>query len=155
VQDEFQILDLEHKQLSNAEELLQNINHALYFLSDNEENSALRSLHHALQSLETIQRVDPKISAWIESIKHALIHVSDAEDELHRYLETVDLDPKRLQWIDQRIGALFDISRKHKVAPHELLDLQQKISAELIDLEMSDSRLINLGKKLELIEKKI
>ena len=154
IQDEFQALDLEHKQLSHAGELLQNINHALHFISDNEENNALLSLNQALQALETIQRVDPKINTWIDSIKNALIHVSDAEDELRRYLESVDLDPARLQWVDQRIGALFDISRKHKVAPHELYELQQKISAELNDLEMSDSRLLELSKKLSTIEEK-
>lgn len=154
VQDEFQRLDLEHKQLSHAGELLQNINHALHFLSDNEEANASLFLNQALEALETIQKVDPKIHAWIESIKNALIHVSDVEDELRRYLDSVDLDPERLQWVDQRIGTLFDTSRKHKVAPHELFDLQNKLSAELSHLEMSDSRLIDLSKKIEMIAKK-
>ena len=154
IQDEFQTLDLEHKQLSHAGELLQNINQALLFLADNEETNALSLLNQTLVALEAIQRVDPKVNQWMDSIKNALIHVSDAEDELRRYLESVDMDPERLQWVDQRISALFDMSRKHKVGPHELFELQNKLSAEFNALEMNDSKLTDLAKRLESIEKK-
>lgn len=153
-QDEFQTLDLEHKQLAHAGELLQNINHALILLTDDEEQCAANSLNQALQALETVQKVDPKIKNWTDSIKNAIIHVSDTEDELRRYLESIDLDPERLQWVDQRIGTLFDMARKHKVAPHELFDLQQKLAAEFKDLETSDTQLADLSKQLAAIESK-
>ena len=84
----------------------------------------------------------------IESIKNAVIHVSDAESELHRYLEAIDLDPQRLQWIEERISSIFNLARKHKVAPQELFDLQQKIAAELNTLETSDERLEKLQQSL-------
>lgn len=153
-QDEFQALDLEHKQLAHAGELLQNINQALNILTNNEESNALHSLNHALQALETVQKIDPKISQWLESIKTAIIQISDVEDELYRYLENVDLDPERLQWVDQRITILFDTARKHKVAPHELFDLQQKLASEYHELETSDARLSGLTQKLNNLEKK-
>lgn len=151
--DEFNALDLEHKQLANAGELLQNINNAVNCLVENEEQNAMTSLNQALQSLESVQRVNPKIANWIESIKSAIISVSDTEDELRRYLEDVDLNPERLQWLENRISALFDIARKHKVAPQELYDLQQKISKELSELENSDERLAELTKKQNILEK--
>jgi DNA repair protein RecN (Recombination protein N) len=151
--DEFSSLDLEHKQLAHADELLQHINLAVNCLSDNEEVNALHTLNQALQSLETVQRVDPKISAWIDSLKNALILVSDTEDDLRRYLESVELDPERLQKIELRIGTLFDLARKHKVAPQELYDFQLKIAAELAELETSDERLSELANQLLVIEK--
>lgn len=152
-QDEFQALDLEHKQLAHSGELLENIHLALHHLTEEENHNALSALNKALHALETVQRVDPKISGWIESIKNAVIHVSDAESELHRYLEAIDLDPQRLQWIEERISSIFNLARKHKVAPQELFDLQQKIAAELNNLETSDERLGKLQQSLAEIEK--
>lgn len=151
--DEFQTLDLEHKQLAHSDELRQSMTHALDCLADNEQFNAVQCLHQAIQALECVQRVDPKIANWVESIKTALINVSDAEDDLRRYLENVSLDPERLQSIEQRISILFDMARKHKVAPHELYDLQQKLAQEYADLENSDERLAELKKQLDTLEK--
>jgi len=152
--DEFQQLDIEHKQLAHAGELLQHINHALHSLTEQEEYNALQALNQALQALEVIQQVDPKISAWVETIKSVIIDVSDLEDELHRYLDRVNLNPERLQWLEERIRTLFDIARKHKVGPHELLDLQKKLAAEFNELATSDARLGELISKRDIVESK-
>lgn len=151
--DEFHTLDLEHKQLAHSDELLQNMTQALNCLADNEEQNAIQCLHHAVQALEGVQRVDPKIASWVESIKSAMINISDAEDELRRYLDNVALDPERLQTLEQRISLLFDMARKHKVAPQELYDLQQKLQKEYSELENSDERLNALKQELDLLEK--
>lgn len=153
-QDEFQILDLEHKQLAHAGELLQNIHHTLHLLAENDEHNVLHMLHQAVQALETVQRVDPKITTWIESMKTAIIQVSDTEDELRRYLEIVDLDPERLQWVEERISKIFEVARKHKVAPNELYELQQRIAAESSELETSDERLAEFTQQIATLEKK-
>jgi len=150
-QNEFAVLDLEHRQLAHAGELLQNINLALGLLTDHEEQNALHALNQALQALEKVRQVDPKITSWIEGIQNAIIHVSDTEDELRRYLDSFALDPERLSWLEQRIGTLFDMARKHKVEPNELYDLQQTLAAESSKLESSDARFAELTKKLSLL----
>jgi DNA repair protein RecN (Recombination protein N) len=151
-QDEFQQLDLEQKQLAHADDLLQNINETLAILTGNEETNTMHGLHRALQALEIVRNVDPKIPTWIDSLKNAMIQISDTEDELRRYLEGVDLDPARLQWLDTRLGLIFDLARKHKVGPQELFDLQKKISTEYHDLETSDARLAELISKCDILE---
>ncbi len=151
--DEFHALDLEHKQLANAGELIQNIHQSLGILADEENNNALNLINQALHALENVQNVDPKIQGWVENLKTAIIHVSDTENDLRHYLENVEVDPERLQYVEERIGILFDIARKHKVVPEELYDFQQKIAAELADLGSRDERLAELEKKLADIEK--
>ncbi len=151
--DEFQALDQEHKQLAHAGELLQNINFAMHCLTENEEQNALGLLNQALQALETVQAVDPKISAWIENIKTSIIHISETESDLQHYLNTVDVDPERLNWVETRIGILFDLARKHKISPNELYEFQQRLAGELQALATSDERLNQLTAKLNLIEK--
>ena len=34
----------------------------------------------------------------------------------------LDIDPARLQWLEERIGVLHDLARKHRVAPEALSD---------------------------------
>jgi DNA repair protein RecN (Recombination protein N) len=151
--DEFQALDLEHKQLANAGALIENLAFALTTLSDDEEHNAGRALNQILHALENIREFDPKISSWIENIKNALIQVNDVENELRHYQENIDLDPERLKWIEQRLGTLFDMARKHKVKPENLLALQEKIATELQSLDNSDARVAELEAKLVQIEK--
>lgn len=151
--DEFNTLNLEHKQLANAGELLENVNLAIFNLSENENQNILSLLNQTRSALESVQTVDPKIKTWLENINNAIIQLDDTEGELRHYLETIGLDPERLQWLEQRIGTLFTMARKHKVAPEELLDLQQKIAAELTEFDTSDERLAELQKNLQFVEK--
>jgi DNA repair protein RecN (Recombination protein N) len=150
--DEFQTLDQEHKQLAHAGELLQNMNLTLNCLTENEEQNALSYLNQALEAMETVQHVDPKIADWIENLKSAIIQVNDTENELHRYLNSVELDPERLAWVEERISTLFNLARKHKISPNELYEFQEKISAELDELENSDERLSELTQRLKTME---
>jgi DNA repair protein RecN (Recombination protein N) len=151
--DEFRTLDMEHKQLANAGALLENLDFAINALADDDNHNAVRSLTQIMHALENIREFNPQVALWIESIKNALIQVNDVENEIRHYQENVDLDPERLQWIEQRIGTLFDMARKHKIAPEGLLALQEKIAAELASLDSSDARLAELTEQLQQIEK--
>ena len=151
-ENEFETLDLEHRQLAHSDELLQNISLTLQLLAEQEEQNALQLLNLALQSLEKVRRVDPKVNTWFETIQNAIIQLSDTEDELRRYLEGFDLNPTRLAWVEQRLSMLFDVARKHKVEPNELLSLQQKLSNDYSQLEYSDARFSELKNQLILLE---
>lgn len=151
--NEFETLDLEHKQLANSDELLQNMTHALNLLTDHEEQNALHLLHQALHALETVQHIHPKIVTSAESLKNAIIHVSDAEDELRRYFDQIEIDPERLRYVEERVSTLFDIARKHKISPQELFEFHQKISTEYTELATSDEKISELTQQLDGLEK--
>ncbi len=151
--DEFSALDIEHKQLAHADELLQNLNLTLGLLTDIEEQNALHTLNQAMQTLEKVRQVEPKIGAWIDAIQNAILQISDTEDEVRRYLDRFSSDPERLAWLEKRIGTLFDMARKHKIEPNELYDLQQKLMAEEKSLAFSDTRYAELTKKISELTK--
>src|SRR5690606_4465633 len=54
---------------------------------------------------------------------------------LRRYHERLDLDPQRLQEVEQRIAAINDVARKHRVQPEELPALLARWREELEALE--------------------
>ncbi len=144
-QGEFELLDLEHKQLAHAEELLQNINLTLSSLSENQ-------LSKGLHALENVQKVDPKIAAWVENFKTILIQLSELEDDLNRYVESVEIDPEKFQQTELRLSTLFNLARKHKIDPPELYHFQQKLSKELQDLTHSNDKISALTLKINKIK---
>lgn len=151
-ENEFEKLNVEHKKLSVADELLQRIQFVLLRLSDNENANVTDLLCEVIHSLENIQKVDTKMMNGLQSIKNALIQIQDTEDELRHYLEQVDLNPERLRQLDARISQLFDVARKYKTQPEQLFHLQQKIALEQNQYETHAVQLGELTTQLDILE---
>lgn len=145
--NEWQALEKEHQQLAHADALLQNLTQALTDLSQQEEKNILTILHRVLKSLEAVKQVSPQIEAWATAVNTVSIQLDDISSEIHHYLDTLDLNPERLQWVEQRIQSLHDLARKYKVTPLELPALIQKITEELSSLENNDTALAELQQK--------
>jgi DNA repair protein RecN (Recombination protein N) len=141
---EWETLEAEHHRLTHAEELMRNMQHALDHITGGEEHNALSILHEVRKTLEAIQAVEPKAHEWIATLNSALIQVSDLESELQNYLESTELDPQKLQVIEERVSHIFNLSRKHKIAPAELVEFQERLHAELNALNASDEDLLKL-----------
>ncbi len=145
--NEWSSLEAEHQQLAHADSLLQNLTQALEELSLQEEKNILVLLHRILKALEAVREVSPKIAAWAAAVNTAAIQLDDTANEIHHYLDTLDLNPERLQWVEQRMQTLHDSARKYKITPNELPALIQKITLELNALENNDQVLAKLRQK--------
>lgn len=143
---EWEKLEAEHHKLTHSEELLRNIQRSIALLEDGEQN-VLSSLGDIRKSLEAVQTVDKKISGWLSTLNSAEIQLSDMKIELSDYLEETELDPERLQFIEQRVTAIYDIARKHKIQPQELTALHQRLQQEWDALENSDNDLAKLAEQ--------
>lgn len=146
--DELIELDKEQRQLANADRLLENCQTAISLLGDNEDGNALTLLNTIHQQLLTVQNIDPKINNTVELINSAIIAAQEAESELRHYLDQVELNPERLNWVEQRLSAIHDVARKHRVAPAELCELHTRFAQELNQLENHDVHLQQLQQEL-------
>ncbi|MEE8215180.1 MAG: DNA repair protein RecN [Acidiferrobacterales bacterium] len=141
--DEVARLEEEHARLANGAELLagaQDIARALY---DDEDASISHLLARAVSGLEHLAQYDPKLGELTALLNEAAIQVDETASQLHHYLDALELDPQRLQWIDQRLTSLHDLARKHQVHPEALPEVLNRLRTELDDLEDVD---LNLGK---------
>jgi DNA repair protein RecN (Recombination protein N) len=66
---------------------------------------------------------------------------------LRAYLSDLELDPARLQWLEERMGALHDLARKHRCEPEQLPALATRLHTELADIEQADDRLKSLAEE--------
>lgn len=149
---EWENLETEHKRLANAEELIKHLQIASQQLADNDETTVLSQLNEVRRALESIASVTPLSKEWLTNLNSIAILVQDLKSDLHDYLENTDLDPEKLQQIEERISAIFNLARKHKVEPKDLVSLQEKISQELNTLHSSDDILLAMQTQQKEIE---
>lgn len=149
---EWETLEAEHKRLANAEELMRHIQSANQILMDNEDSNITSQLNEVRRLLDGIAPVDPIAKEWLDTLHSAHILITDLASELHSYLSNTELDPEKLQATEERVSVIFNLARKHKIAPAELYAFQERITAELDALNTSDEDLSQLKNKLTQIE---
>ncbi len=147
---EWEALEVEHHRLTHAEELMRNIQHVLQRISD-DDNDTISAINDMHKTIETIQPMEPKARQWAATLDSINIQLNDLSSELQNYLDDAELDPEKLQTIEERVSLIFNLSRKHKIAPQELAKFKTHLEAELAALNSSDEGLM----KLELAQKTI
>ncbi|VAX02425.1 DNA repair protein RecN, partial [hydrothermal vent metagenome] len=150
--DELTALEEEHDRLANLNQLREGSQQVLQLLIENEESALADTLERAASELEHLQGFDARLGNIMQTVRDAAIQTSEAGHELRSYLEGLSLDPERLREIDQRLGLIHDLSRKHQVSAAELPALQQQLEDELSTLEDADVALDATARELAATE---
>ena len=147
-------LETELKRLSNADAIMFSGQQALTLCSEGGDdsssrsaqvqNSALQQIQQAIQQLEKIDDDNAVLKESIEFLNQAQIQLEEANDSLHNYINKVEINPQRLQQIDQRLSAIYDLARKHHVRSEELYDKWQELTKQLDALNFSDDDMESL-----------
>lgn len=149
IQGEVTELEAELKRLSNADAIMFAGQQALTLCADGHsddsssarssaQNSALQQVQQAIQQLDQIDDDNALLKESREFLNQAQIQLEEANDALHNYINKVEINPQRLNQIDQRLGAIFDLARKHHVRADALYDKWQELSDSLSALNFSD-----------------
>ena len=141
--NEFSQLEKEHKRLSNSEGLINQGHQALQVLSLG-ENTTLDTVTSILQLVTEMQQQDEGLSETEELVASAEIQLQEAASNLQHYVESLNIDPERYQWVDQRIASAHQLARKHHVTPNQLPELQQTQAEELTSIEGGDEKIEQL-----------
>lgn len=141
---EWETLEVEHHRLTHAEELMRHIQQVVQLMGENENQNILSLLNDARKLFDVIHTMEPKANEWMNTLNSVLIQLSDLDSELQNYLSSADLDPDRLRLIEERVSQIFNLSRKHKISPNDLSELQKQLRNELNTLEASDETLVTL-----------
>jgi len=142
-------LDQEHKRLANASNLLETSERVSQILQDNDDTNIRQLLSQCATDLQQLADTDERLKTIAELLDTALIQVSEAGSELHHYLDSMELDPQRLEWVEQRLSDIHSLARKHHVTADELPGVLPQLQQELSDLETADVRVGQLQQDLE------
>ncbi len=143
--EELPELEEEHLKLANSGRLAEQSRASLDALYEADESNAYQLLSGALQQLEPLATLDPELAGVLAMVREASIQVQEASDELGRYLSELDMDPARLEWVEDRLAAIHSLARKHRCNAEELPELADKLAEELSELENADQSLEKLS----------
>jgi len=142
-------LEAEHKRLANASNLLQTAQRVLVSLEENEDNAVQHVLGECHADINELSRLDDQLQPISELLNNALIQVQECVSELRHYADNLELDPARLQEVEQRLNAMHTLSRKHRVDAEALVELLPALQQERDDLEQADIKLGGLQKQIQ------
>ncbi len=131
--DEWQEITAEHSRLAHAASLIEGAQLALDLIAET-DNPILSQIAVIQQKLGKLTGFDDAIQNIVDTIEPARIHLQEATSALNDYLGRMELDPQRLQTVEQRVEALHSCARKFHVAPEQLPALLITLSDELAAL---------------------
>lgn len=151
-QNEWDELNTEHHRLAHASELQQSTQQALNLLYEMDQGSVQQNLEILTTELSRHSELDAGLKPALDLLNDAVIQVNEAVNELRHYSDQLEMDPSRLQWLDQRLGLIHELARKHRVEPEQLLQTQQELMAELDEIDHSDATQARLEQEISELE---
>lgn len=97
--------------------------------------SAGAQLREAEKTLERLARLDPTLEPMRSRVEGARLELEDVSLELSSYARSVDIDPRRLQAVNERLDALSRLERKHGGSLEAVLAAAAAYRAELSRFE--------------------
>ena len=158
-EEELGTLDEEHRRLSHASELLAICARSLDGIESDEDGLGDKNLSLSSRLASIMGDLDEMIAIdqGVEDIRALLdgagIQLREAAAELRHYRDRIDVDPQRLQTLEQRVTAIHDAARKHRVETRELPALHAALRSEIEEIEGAGARLTELRDTLDEVQK--
>lgn len=138
IEGEWASIQSEHAKLANGAKIIGGCQEVIESLSDT-ENSVDSALSKACSNISALAEHDPALRAISETLNSAQIQLDEAIHGLSRYLQKIDLDPARLEQVEERMQALHAAARKYRTEVDELPKLLQETSERLEALTASQN----------------
>ena len=153
--DEQKMLEQESEILSHIEEIKNGLYSIEQFLTE-EEKGIVLSLKSSLNIAESLKKVFPSANEITERLQSAFFDLNDLVQEINRQNEKMELDPERLQWINDRLSLIYTLQKKHNVETiEELITLKENLGQQLQEIENFDEEVEKLEKILDLKRKEV
>ncbi len=120
-----------HTRQANIDRIIEVGQAELNSLYEDEAQSVSARLAHALHALTDLSRLAPEFSETAGLLEEAQLQVKEASLQLRRELERQEADPNALAMLEQRLGDVHRLARKHQVRPEELPVHFQALQGEL------------------------
>jgi DNA repair protein RecN (Recombination protein N) len=146
---DYAALSEEHMRLANLGQILSTGQTQVDRLYENDELSVNQMLNHCFSELTQLARFAPELNEICAMLSEAQIQTEEAALQLRRFLESQEADPLRMEVLENQIGLIQSLSRKHHVTPGELPELVGKLESELHAITHSSERIEALQQTTE------
>ncbi|MBD8524514.1 DNA repair protein RecN [Pseudomarimonas arenosa] len=128
-------LQTDHRRQAAAQDILASLQQGLQALADETGRGARRQLQSASAALQRAVQHAPELADTIELLSSAAIQVDEAIANAERIQDDLDLDPARLDRLDEELSELHDLARKHRCTMEELEAVRDQLNKRVSRLD--------------------
>lgn len=150
-------LDTERSRLANADRLAQLVSSAAALVGGNDltESSAGDSLRTATRSLGDAAALDASLDRLTERAVEVAVLVDEIALELRDYLDEIEMNPDRLEAVQDRLELIKQFKRKYGGTIEEILAYAEEAQRELDELGGSEHDESALRARVETTEQQV
>jgi DNA repair protein RecN (Recombination protein N) len=142
-------LATERERLRHAEGLRTAASGALGAIADPDaEGDASSAIAAACGALAAAEGVDPGLDELTARTRALALELDDVGSGLRAYLESLDADPARLDAVEERLGAVDRLERKHGGSVEAVLEHADRCRAEIARLENAEEVAADLDTRI-------
>ena len=131
---EDQDLEQQRVRLKNAAELYQTVYNSIESLYG-EAGSVMEKLVAVEKDLDKISRLDPQLNPKVQSLQNTAYQIEDLIEGLRNYLNSIEIDEKQLEAVEERLDSLNKLKRKYGGSLDAVFEKLKFIDQELCSIE--------------------
>jgi len=149
VKGEQEQLEQELQRLENAGEIRQLLEQAGQLAAGGDDN-LLSKLQQLRQLLLALKKFDDSVGVLADRVNTMIVELKDIDSELQRTGGDMEVDPGRMEFINERLDALYSLQKKHRVQTEEdLLALKDEIGEKLNRIDSLSDKIVQARADLE------
>lgn len=142
-------LEQESKSATHTEDIKTALYQASELLSG-DHNDIVGNLRNVCSQIESIADIYPKVAEVAERLNSSYLEIKDISSEISYALDDVDFDPKRLEYINERLNTIYSLQNKFKMNTiEELIEEKDRLQKAVDTIENSDMELQNQSALVE------
>lgn len=145
---EQELLEQEQERLEHAEEILMHLERSALLLRGSDEN-VVSQLSNVLQSLQSIKSFDNNYLLQADRLQSVIVELKDIHAEIESATVHLSVDPKRLEFIGERLSAIYNLQKKHHVnTVDELIHLRDGFRRKVAAIESLEDQILIAATRL-------
>ena len=125
----------EQRRHANSGRLAEGAQQAIELIDEADSANANLAVSRAQGVLRGLVALDAQLESADRLLAEAAISIREATATLRHYLDSLDVDPQRQEWVERRVATIEELARKHRLPAEELPAQLERLSGELHALE--------------------
>ena len=154
--DEQSQIEMQIKELTNAETIKSHLYNATALLSEQEGDNILYMLKSAQSECRALSNLGGDYDLFLQRMDNLLAEAQDLSYEMSKKSDNVEINPQLLEQLNERLDLLFTLQNKYHVEDNEaLIALLEQLRHEVETYTDEKEQLIELEKTVNQAEKEV
>lgn len=145
---EQEMAEQELRQLEHAEDIRKHLAAAFNLLEEN-DNAVKYQLKEIISFVNQAKKYFPQAEALAGRLESCRIELNDVAGEIENFQATLNIDPERLEEINQRLNVIYRLQKKHGMpSVAGLLELSAALESKIQSISIHTDELEQLEKSI-------